>query len=155
MLITLMCLRQLQMKPVNHNAMVPKRAPREAEDQAHMSGYFQKSKDCRRPSFTHCPSSPSLFKNKTKTKKHSRGWKDGSAVKRTGCSCRGTRFNFQNAWQLALTGNATPGGSETHFWSAQAKTPIPIKTHSKLKMNKHSPVPDALLDARSHRAFLS
>lgn len=59
-----------------------------------VSGYFQMSKDYWGPSFAFCPSSPSLFKQ---TNKHSRGWKDRSAVKSTGWQRIQVQFSARRA----------------------------------------------------------
>jgi hypothetical protein len=37
----------------------------------------------------------------------------------------------QVQFSASMSGNSTPRGSETHFWAAQAKPPIPIETNSK------------------------
>lgn len=44
----------------------------------------------------------------------------------------------QVQFSASMSGNSTPRGSETHFWAAQAKPPIPIETNSKLKTNKQT-----------------
>jgi hypothetical protein len=68
-----------------------------------------------------CATIPSYeaFKNKTKQNKNYflklqlKGWRDGSAVKSTDCSSRGSEFNFQQSH-----GGSRPSvmGSDALFW---------------------------------------
>jgi hypothetical protein len=65
-----------------------------------------------------------------------RDWRDGSAVKRTGCSSRGPRVQFPTPiWQLTTVYNSSSRGSDT-LTQTYMQAPMPIKKVDKYVFKK-------------------
>ena len=68
------------------------------------------------------------------------GWRDGSVIKNTGCSCRGPRFSSQHPHggsQPSVTpapGNLMPSSGLS--WHPPTHTETPTYTHKQVKQNR-------------------